>query len=76
MGWGLLGDGADGAGFAWLSSVARSHRDRLERAANRTIRCITGQYLATPSEALRLECNLPSMDTQIARLLAKATEKT
>ena len=63
------------SGFAWLSSVAKTHRERLEVAANKAIRLVTGQYLATPVEALRLECGLPSFGTQVTRMIAKAAEK-
>ena len=41
----------------------------------KTLRRITGKYMATPTEALRLECGLPSLGTQINRLVMKAAEK-
>ena len=42
---------------------------------NKALRRITGKYMATPTEALRLECGLPSLVTQINRLEMKAAEK-
>ena len=63
------------AGFAWLASAAKSHILRLERAQNRALRMVTGQHMATPVEALRQECGLPGIDTEIKRILAKSAEK-
>ena len=66
---------AEFAGFAWMPSAAPTHLSRLERAQNKLLRTITGQYKATPIEALRLECGLPSFKTSEERLSLKAAEK-
>ena len=46
------------AGFAWLPCTAKSHIGKIERAQNKALRLVTGQYRATPVEALRKECGL------------------
>ena len=58
-----------------MPSAAPTHLSRLERAQNKLLRTITGQYKATPIEALRLECGLPSFKTSEERLSLKAAEK-
>ena len=63
------------AGFAWMPSAAPTHLSRLERSQNKLLRTITGQYKASPVEALRLECGLPSFKTTVDRLTLKAAEK-
>ena len=66
---------AEYAGFAWMPSAAPTHLNRLERAQNKLLRTITGQYKATRTEALRLECGLPGFKTSADRLALKAAEK-
>ena len=63
------------SGFTWLASTAKTHRERLERPINKVLRCITGQNLATLREALRLECNIPSLETQTSMKWQKQQKK-
>ena len=63
------------AGFAWLPCTAKSNKRKIERAQNKALRLVTGQYKATPTEALRLECGLISFDTEAFRMIAKSAEK-
>ena len=63
------------AGFAWLPCAKKSHVARVAIAQNKALRRVTGQYMATPVEALRLECGLPGLDTEIKRLVALSAEK-
>ena len=63
------------ASFAWSPSTAPTHLGRLQRAENKLLRAVTGQYMATPVEALRLECGLPDFKTSMDRMVVKAAEK-
>ena len=66
---------SDYAGFSWIPSTAKSHLERLERAQNKALRLVTGQYRSTRVEALRAECGLPSMKVHMDRLIVKSREK-
>ena len=48
-----------------MPGAEESHIARLERAQNEALRLITGEYAATPTEALRKECGLISLRTEI-----------
>ena len=63
------------AGFAWLPCAARTHVERVKRAQSRALRSVTGQYMATPVEALRQECGLRCFETDIKRMVALSAEK-
>ena len=64
------------AGFAWQPSTAESHIESLERLQNRALRIVTGQYQSSPTEALRREVGMPSIQTQVKRNAVKAAEKS
>ena len=61
--------------FAWLPCAAKSHVQKLKREQNKALRLVTGQHLATPAEALRLECGISSFETDTSRTIAKSIEK-
>ena len=63
------------AGFAWMPCAAKSNLQKLNIALNRSLRMVTGQLLATPVEAQRLECGLSSLETEMNRLIVRAAEK-
>ena len=63
------------AGFCWMASAGKAHLERLERTLNKIIRKITGQYMATTTEAMRFQCGLPSLQTQMNRIVMKTAEK-
>jgi ribonuclease HI len=48
---------------------------KLERAQNKALRIVTGQYSSTPVEALRLESGISSYKTHSKRLACIAAEK-
>ena len=48
----------------------RRESEKLNRLQNKALRAITGQFLSTPVEALRLEAGIQSYDTLSKRLLA------
>ena len=68
----FVNSAAEYGGFAWMPSAAKSHIERLEKAQNKALRLVTGQYMATPVEALCQECGLPNLSTQINRLIMKS----
>ena len=57
----------------WLSDTSVSV---LDRAQNRCLRAITGQYASTPVEALRLETGFPSIGCARRREAAVALERS
>ena len=63
------------AGAAWLPFVSDTGMANLERCQNRALRLITGQTRSSPTEALRLEANLPSVATVRRQLTAISMEK-
>ena len=63
------------ADFAWMPCAAKSHLKKLKRAQNKALRLVTGQYVATPVEALRQECGLTSFETDMMRTIARSAEK-
>ena len=65
----------DYAGPAWQGNIAECHKLSLERAQNRGLRQITGQFKDTPLEALRAEAGIPSYRTHMERNLLKSREK-
>ena len=65
----------DYAGPAWQGNICQTNLDKLERAQNKSLRLITGQFADTPLEALRAEAGVPSFKTHIERNLLKSKEK-
>ena len=63
------------ASFAWWPCIAKTNRKKIERAQNKALQLMTGQYKATPTEALWLECGLPSLKTEKQLTIAKSAEK-
>ena len=57
-----------------IPCAAESYIARLEWAQNIALPLITVQYAATPLEALRKECALISLPTELKRLVAKASK--
>ena len=71
----FVNSAAEYGGFAGMPSAAKSHIERLEKAQNKALRLVTGQYMETPVVALRKECGLLNVSTQINRLIMKSSEK-
>ena len=65
----------DYAAPAWQSSLSPSQFEHLEKAQNRSLRAITGQYANTSVELLWLEAGVPSYRTHSNHLIASAYEK-
>ena len=63
------------AGAGWQPYICAKNREDLIRLQNKALRAITGQFLSTPVEALRLEAGIQSYDTHSKRLLARSWEK-
>jgi len=65
----------DYAAAAWQPWLSDSQMQKLERAQNKALRIVTGQYNSTPTEALRLESGVVSYKTHSKRLASIAAEK-
>ena len=63
------------AGAGWQPYICAENQKKLNRLQNKALRAITGQFLSTPVEALRLEAGIQSYDTHSKRLLARSWEK-
>ena len=63
-------------GPAWQPWLSVTNVRTLDACQNRALRMVTGQLQSTPLEALRLEAEVPSMQTMIRRNCANAWEKT
>ena len=48
------------AGARWQPYICAKNRENLTRLQNKELRAITGQFLSTPVEALRLEAGIQS----------------
>jgi ribonuclease HI len=68
--------GARYGSAGWAPWLAKSSLAVLERAQNRCLRAITGQYSSTRVEALRAESGIPSLRTVFCREAAKALERS
>ena len=71
----LLG-GTSYCGAGWKPWAAKSSLGVLDKAQNRGLRCVTGQFSSTPVEALRLEAGFQSADCYARRETALAWEKS
>ena len=60
---------------AWQPFLSPSELDRIQKAQNKSLRIITGQYNSTPVEAQRAEANIPSYKTTSQRLTVISYEK-
>jgi ribonuclease HI len=67
----LLDYGAAG----WQPWLSETQLERLDRAQNKALRCITGQTSSTPLEALRIEAGVQSYATISKRHIAISLEK-
>ena len=65
----------DYAGCAWQPWLKQSHITRLERAQRRALRIITRQPKTSPTDCMRLEMDLPSIQSTIKSACMKAREK-
>ena len=65
----------DYAAAAWQPWLSETQMQKLERAQNKALRIVTGQYNSTPVEALRLESGVVSYKTHSKRLTSIAAEK-
>ena len=65
----------DYAAAAWQPWLSDTQMIKLERAQNKALRIVTGQYSSTPVEALRLEAGVTSYKTHSKRLTSIAAEK-
>ena len=65
----------DYASAAWQPWISTTNMDRLERAQNKALRIITGQYQSAPKEALQLEAGMNSYTTTSKRSCLLAMEK-
>ena len=65
----------DYAAAAWQPWLSETQMQKLERAQNKALRIVTGQYNSTPVEALRLESGIVSYKTHSKRLMSIAAEK-
>ena len=65
----------DYAAAAWQPWLSETQMQKLERAQNKALRIVTGQYNSTPVEALRLESGIVSYRTHSKRLTSIAAEK-
>ena len=60
---------------AWQPFLSPSELERLQKAQNKSLRIINGQYNSTPVEALRAEANMPNYATASKRLIATSYER-
>ena len=65
----------DYAAPGWQPFLSSTNMNKLEKAQNQALRAITGQYLSTPLEALRLESGSQSYATHSKRLTAASQQK-
>ena len=65
----------DYAASAYQPFLSATQLGFLEKAQNKSLRIITGQYSSTPEEALRAETGVPSYATHSRRLTAISYEK-
>ena len=63
----------DYAGPAWQGNTF--HIDKLDKAQNKALRLITGQFKDTPLDALRAEAGVVSFQTRVNRNLLISKEK-
>ena len=63
-------------GAAWQPWLSETNVKALDVCQNRALRMVTGQLQSTPLETLRLEAEVPSMQTMIRRNCVNAWEKT
>ena len=63
------------AGAAWMPLASDTNMACLERCQNSALRLITGQTRTTPTDALRLEADVPSIGTVRRQLTAISMEK-
>ena len=59
----------------WQPWLSKSMSDKLEVVQNKALRIITGQYQATPLEALRVELGIESYSTVSKRKCSVSYEK-
>ena len=65
----------DYAGPAWQANLADCNRLSLDRAQNKALRLISGQFKDSPLPALRFETGIPSYQTHMDRNILKSREK-
>ena len=71
----LVGSILNYAGAAWQPWLSQTHIDSLERAQNRCLRLITTQALCAPTEALRAESEIGSLQATISANILRSREK-
>ena len=71
----LVGSILNYAGAAWQPWLSQTHINSLERAQNRCLRLITTQALCAPTEALRAESEIGSLQATISANILRSREK-